>query len=109
LTAEGLSDLQAALPRAPPPEHQTVQNLAIWYTTLGRLLDSPQHQNGLFGRLFGGAHLAESAVQTMTKALCGLETTMDRLWYALEFDMMALGLSGNWSKVEAHFSQERCM
>lgn len=81
-----------------------MQNLPIWYTTLGRLLDTPQHQVGVFGRVFGGAHMAEIAVQAMTKELCGLQATMDRLWYVLEHDKMALGLGGEWSKVEAPLS-----
>jgi hypothetical protein len=48
--------------------------------------------------------MAEIAVQAMTKELCGLQATMDRLWYVLEHDKMALGLGGEWSKVEAPLS-----
>lgn len=95
--------MQAALPNAPEASKQTVQSPVVWYTTLGRLLEPPAAT--VLGRAFGGGQRAiEGAVRAMTDELCGLEITVDRLWYVLENDKMALALNGSWSKVEAQFT-----
>jgi hypothetical protein len=100
--------VQDALPRAPPAEKQTVQNLPIWYTTLGRLLGGSQAAHSALGRTFGWQNDVKNAAQLMTNQLCGLSTVIDRLWYVLEVDKMALALNGSWSKQEAPLKMTSC-
>jgi hypothetical protein len=99
-----LTVLQNALPNAPPPDKQTVRNVAMWYTTLGRLLDHPE-------KLRKGAGLPEAldaAAQDMTEELCGLQTRIDRVWYIQEYERLALALAGRWDMQEAHMSETEC-
>lgn len=100
--------VQEALPRAPPPEQQTVRNAAIWYTTLGRLIHTPAHAHQTFGRSFLGRSPVEDAVHALSADLCGLQTTVSQLWYLLEVDKMALALNGTWSKWDAPLLAAHC-
>lgn len=67
---------QAVLPSA--PSKQAVQNKAIWYTTVGRLLVEPPIS--WLSRLRGStvATTLDAASQQMTEELCGLQMQLDR-------------------------------
>lgn len=96
--------VQNALPKAPPPSQQTVKDLTLWYTTLGRLLEQPE-------RLPKGSGLPDAldaVAQDMTEDLCGLQTSIDRVWYIQEYEKLALALSGRWDMQEAHMSEVEC-
>lgn len=82
--ADEVSALQAALPSAPTPDKQAVQDKAVWYTTIGRLLVDPSV--GSFARLWGATAttVLDGVAQQMTEELCGLQTQVDRC--ALCFD-----------------------
>lgn len=73
-----MSALQAALPKAPSPDKQAVQNKAMWYTTIGRLLVDPFV--GPFAQVWGGTAttVLDAVAQQMTDDLCGLQTQVDR-------------------------------
>ena len=99
--------LQAALPRAPPPEAQTVREPALLHTTLARLVQPPAPGSGQLpgggrGRLLrtpvtGDAAAALlAAVRRASDALCGLRATLPNLWCAgfcsiLRLPLVAVG------------------
>ncbi|BDA45523.1 hypothetical protein COCOBI_07-3100 [Coccomyxa sp. Obi] len=100
--------LRGALPRAPPAEHQTVQDAAILHTTLARLLRLPTAPAA--GRVLrsgapDGAALLRSAVARISAELCGLRATLPTLWYVEEEDLLALALNG---RVRKHPVQMLC-
>ena len=85
--------LQAALPRAPPAEAQTVHEPALLHTTLARLVQPPAQGSGQLpgssrGRLLrtpvtgDAAALLLAAVRRASDALCGLRATLPNLWCA---------------------------
>jgi hypothetical protein len=100
--------VQAALPSAPPPEQQTVRNAHIWYTTLGRLLEPPHVTWSAAAHGAAGSQAVQAAARSMSAELCGLETVIDRLWYLLEHDLMALALNGMWSSQDAPLARKNC-
>ena len=96
--------LQDALPNAPPPSKQTVKNVALWYSTLGRLLEHPEKLR----RGQGLPAALDDVAQDMTEDLCGLQTRIDRVWYIQEYEKLALALAGRWDMQEAHMSETEC-
>lgn len=100
--------VQAALPSAPAPEKQSVQNKAIWYTTLGRLLVPPSV--GWFLRISGATTTAKLAgvAQQMTEELCGLQVQIDRVWFIQEYERLAVALNGRWEMDEVLLAERDC-
>jgi hypothetical protein len=98
---EPRDSVQVALPDAPAAEQQTVRSPAIWYTTLGRLLEEPHTSAATVLQGLTGQQALAVAAQRMSDELCGLETTVSTLWYVLEHDLMALALNGAWTKRDA--------
>ena len=99
--------LRQSLPRAPPPEQQTVTEPDILYTTLARIVLPPagtesgaaqpgaqaadqghrQTEGSIRARALragGGSGSADealrAAVDAMSGALCGLQVTLSELW-----------------------------
>lgn len=70
--------VQAALPSAPSADQQPVQNKAMWYTTIGRLLVHPSVS--WFSRLLGASEstVLDGVALQMTEELCGLQMQLDR-------------------------------
>eukprot|EP00887_Chlorella_sp_A99_P006394 scaffold3.g6394.t1 len=101
--------LAAALPRA--SRRQAVQDRAILHTTLARLVKLPPGGGAATGRLGArqrqglarrpgdeAVELVQRAVERMTQELCGVEATLDTLWFVQEKDRMALALDGEFSQ-----------
>lgn len=92
------ASLRHALPRAPDPSKQAVQEPTILHTTIARMLAParrPVHGGGHGrGGVGGGGAGAgweevgvealgrelEGVAEALTDELCGLETTFDELW-----------------------------
>ncbi|GAB4821342.1 hypothetical protein N2152v2_008388 [Parachlorella kessleri] len=95
-------ELRAALPEA--PAKQMVTDEAILHTTLARVVAQPrlaedrddQPADAVPGS--AGAAALQRAVHEMTQELCGVEATMDTLWFVEEQDRLALALEGRFSK-----------
>eukprot|EP00892_Ulva_mutabilis_P010295 jgi/Ulvmu1/7638/UM038_0065.1 len=102
------ASIQAVLPGAPSPDKQAVQNKAIWYTTLGRLLEEPRV--GWLSRLWGSTttSVLDAAARHMTEELCGLQMLLDRVWYVQEYERLALALNGRWDMEEVLLSEQEC-
>ncbi|KFM24839.1 Translation initiation factor IF-3 [Auxenochlorella protothecoides] len=84
--------LRAALPEAPTT--QTVREQDILHTTLARLVAPP----GTAPDGTGPAARLHAAAEAMTRDLCGLQLTLDRLWFVEEHDLLALALGGRYRK-----------
>jgi hypothetical protein len=80
--------LHRALPNAPPPKQQVIQDAAILHTTLARLIKPPRSGRRLrtAGRVLrwvlqaDEVHALQAAVRRMSAALCGLRVTLPVLW-----------------------------
>ena len=100
--------MQDSLPRALPAEHQTVQNTAIWYTTLARIAAPPKRCWRTLLRSAVGPSSLELAARRMSADLCGLEGYVGELWFLWERDLMALGLNGSYAVAECPFIGSNC-
>ena len=69
--------LQQVLPNA--SKQQVVTNNNILHTTLARLV-APPRVDGQDGGVGAAAATLQAAVDSMTEELCGLRTTIDKLW-----------------------------
>eukprot|EP00878_Enallax_costatus_P018701 GHUV01019700.1.p1 GENE.GHUV01019700.1~~GHUV01019700.1.p1 ORF type:complete len:234 (+),score=66.51 GHUV01019700.1:1040-1741(+) len=110
------AQLKSALPHAPPPEQQVVQDNAVFHITVARLLAPAQHalpdhgaitSNGA-GQVWDTKLLQQALQEVMedlSDELCGLIAEFDELWYVEEQDLLALGLGGSYVK---HASALHC-
>ena len=74
--------LQAALPHAPAGKGQVVRDAVILHTTLARMVDPPRGHGTLQAGQGAGPALLRGAAESMSARLCGLEATLDSIWYA---------------------------
>jgi len=94
------SRLLDALPRAPPPDMQTVREPDILYTTVARLLEAPvapatkwmSHSEQQ--SLLQAPSALHDAAEAMTEELCGIEARIDSMWFVEEIHLLALALRG---------------
>jgi hypothetical protein len=91
--------LQAALPRAPPPEQQHVRSPAMLYTTVARLLAPARRPDSRarVGKEWELGQLQRALLEVardVSDELCGLVTTFARVDVVLEHDLLALALDG---------------
>lgn len=103
--------LAEALPRA--PLQQGIKDLQILHTTLARIVKpGAAGSGGGSGRSSIGrprkmapaseeeeaSEAVRQAAARMTADLCGLQATLDTIWFVQEYDKLALALDGSFSK-----------
>eukprot|EP00898_Chlorokybus_atmophyticus_P005768 jgi/Chlat1/6192/Chrsp427S05728 len=85
--------LRKALPNASSP--QLVKDQEIVYSTLARIIDLPAGSHGQMLAKPGNDATFAQELEGLNRALCGLKAYVTGFSYVLEYDLLALGLSGS--------------